>query len=139
MFSALIARSAVLIGVALLAWHSVRAQVQPSPPATTEPSLFAVEITIGPKWDPTKPAQDQHYFREHSSNLKRIRDAGALVMGARYSDKGLLVLAARDESHARSMMEEDPSIRAEVFSYQLHPFSVFYGGTVSPRLRQATQ
>ncbi len=134
---ALIARPAVLICVSLMAWHNVLAQVQAGTQTTGEPSLFAVEITIGQKWDQSKPPQEQKYFREHSTNLKRIRDSGALVMGARYSDKGFIVLAARDESHARSMMDEDPSFGAEVFRYQVYAFSVFYGGTVSPRTRHA--
>jgi hypothetical protein len=139
MFFALVARPAILVGVSLIALQGVWAQEQPSPPPTSEPALFAVEITIGPKWDASKPAHEQQYFREHSANLKRIRDAGSLVIGARYSDKGLIVLAAQDESHARSLMDADPSIRAEVFRYQLYPFSVFYGGTVTARARQAVQ
>lgn len=139
MLFALVARSAALLGASLIVSHGVSAQVQPGPAAAGEPSLFAVEITVGPKWEPGRPAHEQQYFREHSANLQRIREAGSLVMGARYSDKGLVVLAARDESHAREMMDEDPSIRAGVFRYQLYPFSVFYGGTVTARARQAVQ
>jgi hypothetical protein len=58
-------------------------------------------------------------------------------MGARYSDKGLVVLAAASAAGARAMMDEDPSIQAGVFKYQLHPFNVFYGGTVHARGRVA--
>ena len=99
----------------------------------------AVEITVGSKWDQGKPPQEQPFFREHSSNLKRLRDAGALIVGARYSDKGLVVIAAQDEASARAMMDEDPSIKAEIFKYQIHPFSVFYGGTINTRARKVAQ
>ncbi len=34
---------------------------------------------------------------------------------------------------ARAMMDEDLSIQAHVFQYQLHPFYVFYGGTVASK------
>lgn len=112
------------------------AQAQPPAPAAQELPLFAVEITTGPKWDQSKPPQDQAHFKEHSSNLKRLRDAGSLVMGARYSDKGLVVLAAHSEAHARAMMDEDPSMKAEVFKYTLFPFSVFYPGSVYAKPRR---
>ena len=102
--------------------------------------LFAVEIKVGTKWDQSKPPQEQQYFREHSANLKRLRDAGSLIMGARYSDKGLVILAAQSEDEARAMMDVDPSIKAEVFKYELHAFNVFYSGTVNQRPRRvATQ
>lgn len=115
------------------------AQVQPAAAAPSELPLFAVEITVGSKWDQSKRPQEQQFFREHSSNLKRLRDSGVLIMGARYSDKGLVVLAAQDEAHARTMMDEDPSIKAEVFKYQIHAFSVFYGGTVNAQARRAAK
>lgn len=125
--------------VVFLAVPSVLAQGQPPAPTPTELPLFAVEITVGSKWDQSKSPQEQPFFREHSSNLKRLRDAGALIVGARYSDKGLVVIAAQDEASARAMMDEDPSIKAEIFKYQIHPFSVFYGGTINTRARKVAQ
>lgn len=134
--------TATLALVCLLAPVSSSAQAAAAPAATAsaavgaERALFAVEITTGPKWDASKPALDQLHFREHSANLKRLRDAGHLVMGARYADKGLVVLAAQDEAQARALMDEDLSMQAQVFQYQLHPFNVFYGGTVAARPRR---
>jgi uncharacterized protein YciI len=97
--------------------------------------LWAVEIKTGARWDAARPPQEQPFFREHSQNLNRLRAAGHLVMGARYGDKGLVVLAAASEADARTMMDADPSFKAETFRYELHPFSVFYGGSVAPRPR----
>lgn len=110
------------------------------PAAAQEPAplpLFAVEIRTGAKWDTTRPPQEQAFFREHSQNLRRLRDAGHLVMGARYGEVGLVVLAAADAAAARTMMDADPSIEAGTFRYELHPFNVFYGGTLAPRPRPA--
>lgn len=121
----------------LVAVARVEAQAPASAPDGANRPLFAVEITIGAKWDPAKPPQEQQYFAEHSANLRRLREAGSLVLGARYGDKGLVVLAARDEADARAMMDEDPSMKAQVFTYQLHRFNVFYGGTVAPPRRAA--
>src|SRR5262245_18550653 len=86
-------------------------------PGSPELPLFAVEITIGSKWDSKRPPQDQLYFREHSANLKRLRDAGQLVVGARYSDKGVVIVAAENDAAVRAMMDEDPSMTAGVFKY----------------------
>lgn len=86
-----------------LAWScaaSAQRPEPPTPPSTADLPLFAIEITIGPNWDASKRPQDQSYFREHSVNLKRLRDAGHLVIGARYADKGLVVLAAEPVSAA---------------------------------------
>lgn len=134
-----VVRTLLVATLLLPASHAVWAQAQAAATAPAELPLFAVEITTGPKWDPGKPPQEQQFFREHSSNLKRLRDSGHLVMGARYSDKGLVVLAAQDEAGARALMEEDPSIKAEIFKVQIHPFNVFYGGAVSTRPRRAVQ
>lgn len=92
--------------------------------------LFAVQVRTGPKWDASKPPHEQLHFRDHSANLKRLRDAGHLIVGARYSDLGLIILAAESESQARSMMDEDPSFGAGIFKYEVHPFNVFYPGTL---------
>lgn len=99
-------------------------------PAVGTLPLFAVQIRTGDKWDAAKPPQEQLHFRAHSANLKRLREAGHLIMGARYSDIGLVVLAAESEAHARAMMDADPSFDAGIFRYDVHVFSVFYPGTV---------
>lgn len=109
------------------------AQAAPPGPAAAGAALplYAIEIKIGAAWDPNKAPQDQAHFREHSAHLKRLRDQGVLVMGARYADKGLVVLRAASESEAHLLMKDDPSMQAGVFTYELHPFRVFYSGTVS--------
>jgi uncharacterized protein YciI len=111
-------------------------QAQPAsspPPSQTELPLFAIEIKVGPKWDATKPPQEQAHFQEHSANLRRLRESGSLLLGARYSDKGLIVVAASSVEDARKMMDADPSIAAGTFVFEIHPFSVFYPGTVQGR------
>lgn len=107
-----------------------------SQPAPAELRLFAIEITVGPGWDASKPPNAQAYFAEHSANLRRLREAGQLVMGARYSDKGLIVVRAGSPEEVHAMMAQDPSIGAGTFRYAVHPFAVFYPGTVEGRPRE---
>ncbi len=132
-------RTILMVGVSMLAalGFPSSAASQATTPPPSELKLFAVEIKTGPQWDASKPPQDQRYFREHSANLKRLREAGSLVMGARYSDKGLLVLTAPAIEDVRLMMEADPSVTAGTFVYEVHDFRVFYPGMVQPAPRRS--
>lgn len=112
------------------------AQAASVPGAASELPLFAIEIKVGPKWDPSKPPQEQAFFREHSSNLRRMRETGLLVVGARYSDKGLVIVAAPTAAEVRAQMDQDPSIAAGTFVYEVHPFNVFYSGELKSRPRR---
>lgn len=99
--------------------------------------LFAVEFRTGPGWDTSKKPNEQLHFREHSANLKRMREQGGLLIGARYSDKGFLVVAAESETNVRALVDADPSIQAQVFAYDVYPFHVFYAGCVETAKRPA--
>ena len=130
-----------LLRIALLCWtcclaQPAAAQSASQPALTAEPSLFAIEIKVGAKWDQAKPPQEQAYFREHSANLRRMREAGILVMGARYSDKGLVVVSVPSAADAKAQMDQDPAIAAGTFTYEVHPFGVFYGGELKVKPRR---
>lgn len=115
-------------------WQSAAAQsnAPASAPAAATPrgALFAVEFRLGAKWDASKKPHEQAYFREHSANLKRLRDDGRLVMGARYADKGFVLLAAVSQAEAQGWIEADPAVQNQMFAYDIHPFQVFYAGCV---------
>ena len=119
-----------------LALDIIPADIDATRPGVQFVDYTAAEITIGPKWDTSKAAEEQTYFREHSANLRQLREHGALVVGARYSDKGFLVLAAPSLEAARAMLDRDPSMAAGVFAYHVHEMSVFYPGTVPARSRR---
>lgn len=122
-----------ILALALLPAAGAQAQ---TPPPAVEPPLFAIQVRKGPSWDEAKPPQAQAQFREHSAHLRKLREAGTLVMGARYSDVGLLVVTAENEAAARALMDGDPSIAAGTFGIEVHPFNVFYGGNLQPRARR---
>ena len=121
----------VVLALALLApavrWDLAAASTpayRQTPGAPADGVVFAVEITTGPKWDNGRPAAEQAYFREHSANLRQLRERGALLVGARYAEKGFLVLAAPSLEAARAMLDQDPSFNAGVFGYEVHEMSV---------------
>lgn len=126
-----VAFSAILLGISGL---QARAQTSVTAGAAkAELELFAVEIKVGPNWDSSKAPNEQVFFREHSANLKRLRDEGHIVMGARYSDIGLVVFSARSKGEVRGRMDSDPSMTAGTFVYEVHAFNVFYSGMVQAR------
>lgn len=93
--------------------------------------LFAVEFKTGPAWNAAKPPNEQVYFKEHSANLKQLRDRGVLIVGARYADKGFIVLSAASADEASAMIKADPAVQHGTFVYELHEFKVFYPGTLA--------
>jgi uncharacterized protein YciI len=119
------------LGIGLCS-HARDAPGLESAQADVRMSLFAIEFTTGPTWVADKPANEQRYFREHSANLQALRESGALVVGARYGDTGLVIVEAVSIAAARTLVERDPSIAAGTFRYEVHPLSVFYGGALHP-------
>lgn len=118
----------VVLATCLLATTAQSASVDAD--AEAELQLFAVEIKVGPNWDDSKSPYEQAFFQEHSANLKSLREAGHIVMGARYSDIGLVVFSAKSAEDVMAMMSQDPSMSAGTFKYEVHVFNVFYPGLV---------
>jgi uncharacterized protein YciI len=98
--------------------------------AATSKPLFAVEFRTGPQWNAALPPGQQAFMREHSANLKRLRDEGRIRVGARYGEVGLIVLEAASLDEVRSWIDADPAVKAGTFRYELHPLAVFYGGSL---------
>jgi len=92
--------------------------------------LFIAIFSLGPVWKTDKPAHEQAYFKEHSENLKKLRSGEKILLGARYADKGMIILSAADEKEARAMLENDPMVVNKVFNLELYPFSPFYKGCI---------
>jgi len=91
---------------------------------------FAVEIITGPNWDPNLSPYEQAFFKEHSAHLQQLRADGHIVMGARYSDIGLLVFHSESIDAINKLMVADPSMQAGTFTYEIHAMNVFYPGFV---------
>ena len=118
----------MFIVVVSMLWAS-HAASQPSS-SVNKLKLFAVEIKVGDKWDKSKSPNEQAFFKEHSMNLKQLRKAGHIVMGARYSDIGLIIFSASSIEEVKVLMDKDPSMSAGTFKYAVHPINVFYPGMV---------
>lgn len=93
--------------------------------------LFAVEIRTGPQWNSALPPNQQPLMREHSANLRKLREEGRIRAGARYGEVGLIVVEAANIEEARAWIDADPAMRAGVFRYEIHPLGVIFPGTLS--------
>jgi hypothetical protein len=120
--------------------ESTPAQPAPGPAAAqgspAEGALFAVEFRTGPGWDPSKPPAEQAHFRDHSANLAGLRKEGRILIGARYSDKGFIVMSGTTAEEVRALLDVDPAVQRRVFDVEVHEFSVFYAGCVGASSRR---
>jgi len=96
----------------------------------TEESYFIVTYSTGENWDPNKEPHEQDHFNDHSSHLGDLRKSEKIKLGGRYGDKGMIILIAKDEEEAKSLIFNDPAIKNKLFKAELHPFYHFYSGCV---------
>jgi len=95
--------------------------------ATDEINYFVVLYTTGENWVQGKEFQEQLYSSDHSKHLGELMKTGKVSIGGRYSDTGLLLIKAKDESIAQKLITSDPSIEHGIFKAEIHPFEPFYG------------
>lgn len=97
----------------------------PAPPAE---KLFAVQFTLGPGWDATKPFPEQKHIAEHSANLNRLWNEGVIVYGGRHGEVGLVVMRGADEAAIRAELAKDPSLAAGTFKAAVEEYRPFFRG-----------
>lgn len=115
-----------VLGVGLMLFACQANEALATESTEAKPQLFAVEIKTGPSWDASKAAHEQANFKEHSENLQRLRGEGKIVMGARYSDIGLIIISALTADEVVAMMEQDASMQSGTFVFAVHAFNMFY-------------
>lgn len=102
-----------------------------APQQTTQPKQYFIAIlSRGPEWIADKQANEQVGFKEHSANLQRLRSEKRIPIGGRYSDKGMVIVEAKDEAEARSLFDGDVMVQKKTFTLELHQFRPFYKGAI---------
>lgn len=91
-------------------------------------SLYIVTYTTGSAWDLTKQPQEQPWFKEHSANLSKLRKDGIIKAGARYSDKGIIVVTAKSLIAAKEIIFADAAVTNKLFVADVQKLNVFYEG-----------
>jgi len=74
-------------------------------------------------------AEEERAITEHFEYLKSLTESGIVILAGRTlntdeSNFGIVVYRAEDDDAARSIMESDPAVAADVFRAELFPYSV---------------
>jgi len=107
----------------ILTGFQLKAQSQPA-----QDSLYIVTYTTGSAWDVGKKPNEQNYFKEHSSNLSAWRKNGTIKLGARYAEKGMIIIAAGSIQAARELIFTDPAVVNKLFNADVQKLNLFYEG-----------
>jgi hypothetical protein len=91
-------------------------------------SLFIVTYSVGSLWDATRQPNEQVYFKEHSANLSKLRKEGVVKAGARFADKGMIVISAKSLTTAKEIILSDIAIVNKLFEAEIHKLNIFYEG-----------
>lgn len=91
-------------------------------------SLFIVTYTVGSSWDASKQPNEQMYFKEHSATLSNLRKEGVIKAGARFADKGMIVITANSLTTAKEFILSDVAVVNKVFDADIQKLNVFYEG-----------
>jgi hypothetical protein len=108
----------------------VMAAIQVRGQALTD-SLYIVTYTTGHSWDASKMPNEQRYFSEHSANLAALRKTGIIRMGARYADKGIIVIAVPSMKIAYELIHADQAVANQLLDADIQKFKVFYEGCIT--------
>jgi uncharacterized protein YciI len=93
-------------------------------------SLFVVIYTAGENWEKIKAANEQAYFKEHSSFLSKLRSDETIVIGGRFSDKGMIIIKADDYNSAVNIINSDRAVIVKTFNSEIYPINFFYNGCI---------
>jgi len=105
------------------------AQTTPTP----SDSLFIVNYSLGELWDKSKGPGEQPYFKEHGARLGQLRKDGVIKFGARYSDKGMIVIAAATYVKAKEIVNADVAVQNKLFSADVQKLNIFYDGCLEKK------
>lgn len=114
----------LLIVIASLVTTSAYGQIE----VKTTDSLYIVTYTTGSSWDHTKAPNDQPHFKEHSTRLGQLRKDGVIKFGARYGDKGSIVIATKNFQSAKEIINADAAVANKLFNADIQKLNIFYDG-----------
>jgi uncharacterized protein YciI len=91
----------------------------------------------GPKWTPEETPETRKLLAEHLSNIRRMGEAGKLVIAGPFMDdgdlRGLYVFRVASAEEAKALVESDPAVKAGRLRFELHPWFAAKNITVTPR------
>lgn len=136
----------LVLGLASVPALGVTEEGQAPAPATTpvvgpggwEMTTYYVGFLFrGPKWTPGDTAETRKLQEEHMANIRRMGEAGKLVIAGPFTDngdlRGLYVFRVASPEEARALVESDPAVKAGHLRFELHPWFAARNITVTPQ------
>jgi uncharacterized protein YciI len=95
------------------------------------PRYYFVDYGPGPGWTAGRPLMEQP-LAEHLAFVRTEFTAGRVVVGGPIhgEDRGMYLVAARDESDARAFADHDPGVQRGIFRLTLRPWSLMFGAAL---------
>ena len=94
-------------------------------------SVFAVvQRQRGPKWDLSRPMEEQILWDEHAAFMENLVDRGFVVVGGPVGDEGrvLLVVRADSDDEIRATLADDPWSDDLLLIVSVEPWTIRLGG-----------
>jgi uncharacterized protein YciI len=89
----------------------------------TQPSYLCV-YKPGPRWLQGKPLSEQP-LREHGRYMLDLYKRGVMRLAGRFADGsgGAMLFGASDDAAARAIVDADPAVVAQTFTYELRQWA----------------
>ena len=106
------------LGAALVGRTAGAAEARP-----TQPSYLCV-YKPGPQWLQGKPLSEQP-LREHGRYMLDLYKRGVMRLAGRFADGsgGAMLFGASDDAAARAIVDADPAVVAQTFTYELRQWA----------------
>lgn len=93
-------------------------------------AFFVVLRRTGPRWDPSRPLEQQSGWPAHAAFMDGLVDAGFVVLGGPLADEVRVVLAVEAESEeaARETLARDPWSGTHLVVDTIDPWTIRLDG-----------
>ena len=118
-FSILLLCNLIIFGTFLCSYKFESKSAEP-------PTVYIVEYSKGSNWDNKKEFDGQKFANHHSAHLQSLRKQGIIQFGARYSDKGIIFIAAMGLENAKHIVNSDSAVIGQMFTATINELNVFY-------------
>ncbi len=80
----------------------------------------------GPKWEGTPQSERSQILQQHLANVLSLLDSGKAIIAGPLADDtelaGIYVLRAPSAAEAKSWVDDDPAVKAGLFTAEMHPW-----------------
>jgi len=119
-------RKPLLLFVTCLLATSLIVSQQKEAPKSKMVEFQMALLRKGPKWDATKEQERNLILRQHFANVMSMLDSGKAVIAGPMADEtdlaGIFILRASSATEAKNWIDNDPSVKAGLFSAEIHPW-----------------